>query len=357
MIEKGIKWDRGLMIGGPLAIAFGIGFIAQFLGGSQAYTIAEALHQSFNWNMIVVTLVYSVIVFYIIFKGVPRVAAFATRAVPFMCIAFLIGGLGLIFLNYKNVPSMFAMIFTDAFTGTQAQTGGFLGATVSMAMGSSPFIHGSADTIHPVRQGLWGSFEVFVDTLIVCSVTALAVLCTGVWTTGTPGVTLTMMAYTSGFGVFGQYFIGIMAFLFGITTTTGWFTYYCSCVRHLLRYHPIARDKILSAFRFIFPLPNIIIVSSIVLTGSGPDTFWAIVDITLVVPVFTNLLGLLIMRNKFFELFKDYKARYMGIGKVDPDYVLFYEDKPEVAAKVAETNEKIRQAKELAYAKHNKKKA
>ena len=95
--------------------------------------------------------------------------------------------------------------------------------------GSSPFIHGSADCEHPMRQGLWGSFEVFVDTLLVCSITALAVLSTGVWTTGTPGVTLTMMAYYSGFGVFGKYFIGFLAFLFGVTTTTGWFTYYCSC--------------------------------------------------------------------------------------------------------------------------------
>ena len=243
-IEKGIKWDLGLKIGGPLAVAFGIGFIAQFLGGSQAYTIAEALNQAFNWNMIAVTLVYSLIVFYVIFRGVPRVAAFATKAVPFMCCAFIVGGLVLICMNYSAVPHMFYLIFHDAFTGTSAQVGGFAGATVSMAMrfgiarsmnsneagqGSSPFIHGSADCEHPMRQGLWGSFEVFVDTLLVCSITALAVLSTGVWTTGTPGVTLTMMAYYSGFGVFGKYFIGFLAFLFGVTTTTGWFTYYCSC--------------------------------------------------------------------------------------------------------------------------------
>ena len=221
--------------------------------------------------------------------------------------------------------------------------------------GSSPFIHGSADCEHPMRQGLWGAFEVFIDTIIVCSITALAVLCTGVWTTGTPGVTLTMMAYSANFGVWGKYFIGLMAFLFGITTTTGWYTYDCTNIRYLLRYHPIARDRLVNAWKFLFPIPNIVIVTSISLTGNGPDTFWAIVDISLAIPVFVNLLGLLIMRNKFFDIFKDYKARYMGKGKVDPDFALFYEEKPEVAAIAAETNEKIRLAKEAAYAKREAK--
>jgi len=367
-IEKGIKWDMGLKIGGPLALAFSIALLISWLGGSQAYTIAEALNQSFHWNMIVVTLAYSAFVFYITCKGVPRVAKFATKAVPFMCLAFIVGGLALIALNLSNVPHVFYMIFHDAFMGTKAQVGGFAGCAVSECMrygiarsmnsneagqGSSPFIHGSADCEHPMRQGLWGAFEVFVDTIIVCSITALAVLCTGVWTTGTPGVTLTMMAYSANFGIWGKYFIGFMAFLFGITTTSGWYTYDCTNIRYLLRYHPIARDKLINAWKYLFPLPNIVIVTSIVLTGNGPDTFWAIVDISLVIPVFVNLLALLVMRNKFFEIFKDYKARYMGIGKVDPDFALFYEQKPEVAKIAAETNDKIRLAKEAAYAKRD----
>lgn len=83
-----------------------------------------------------------------------------------------------------------------------------------------------------------------------------------------------------------------------------------------------------SAFRFIYPLPNLIIVSSIVLTGNGPDLFWIIVDITLALPVFGNLLSIFLLRNDFFALLKDYKARYMGIGTVDPNFQPFYDEPP-----------------------------
>lgn len=362
-MEKGIMKEMGHKYGGALAIAFGIGFVAQFLGGSQAYTISEVLNMSFGVDMIGVTLAYSVILFYLIWKGTPRIAKFASKAVPVMCLLFILGGLGLIIVNYRNVPHVLGMIFTDAFTGTSA-VGGFAGAGVQIAIskglsrsinsneagqGSSPLIHGSANTIHPMRQGLWGSFEVFVDTLIVCSVTALAVLVTNEWQTGIAGASLTIMAYESVYGQVGVIFIGVMAFLFGITTTTGWFTYYCAIINHALRYKPVLRDRIITIFKFVFPLPNIIIVSSIVLTGNGPDLFWTTVDITLVIPVFTNLLAIFILRKKFWTIMKDYKARYMGIGEVDPNFYVFYEDDPEIAKEAELIRERVRVAKENAY--------
>ncbi len=346
-----------------LAIAFGIGFIAQFLGGSQAYTISEVLNQSFGFNMIAVTVAYSLVLFYVIWKGTPRVAAFASKAVPFMCTLFIIGGVALIVANYQNVPHVVAMIFHDAFTGTAA-VGGFVDSTVSQAIsigvarsinsneagqGSSPLIHGSANTIHPFRQGIWGSFEVFMDTIVVCSITALAVLCTGTWEEGYTGATLTIKAFEKVFGQFGSIYIGIMCALFGLTTTAGWYTYYIAVMRHGLRYKPILADKIELLFKFIFPLPNIIIVSSIVLTGNGPDLFWTIVNITLVAPVFTNLLGLFILRDKYFKLFKDYKARYMGIGEVDPNFFVFYEDNPEIKKAEDAVREKIKAIRDSVY--------
>jgi AGCS family alanine or glycine:cation symporter len=364
-MEKGIGREMGIKAGYGLAFAFGIGFVAQFLGGSQAYTISEVINKSFGVNMILSTLIYSAILFYIIWKGTPRVAKFATRAVPFMTTLFIIGGLGVIIANIQNVPSVFVAIFHDAFTGTAA-VGGFTGAGISLVMrsgvarsinsneagqGSSPFIHGSANTIHPIRQGLWGSFEVFADTVIVCSITALAILCAGEWVTGQAGATLTIISYESVYGRFGSVFIGIMCGLFGITTTAGWYTYYVAVINHALRYKPIARDKVLKIFKFVFPLPNIIIVSSIVLTGNGPELFWTIVDITLVVPVFTNLLALVVLRKKFWELLKDYKARHMGIGTVDPNFNVFYEDDPKIAEEEEKIREKMRLISKKAYNK------
>lgn len=367
-MEKGISKQLGFTkFGIGLAIAFGIGFLSQFLGGSQAYTIAEVLNQSFGFNMIGVTVIYSLILFYVVWKGTPRVAAFAAKAVPFMCSIFILGGLALVIANYQNVPHAFAMIFHDAFTGTAA-VGGFIGSTVSQAIstgvarsinsneagqGSSPLIHGSANTIHPFRQGIWGSFEVFIDTLVVCSITALAVLCSGAWDDGYTGATLTIKAYESVFGHFGSVYIGLMCALFGITTTAGWYTYYIAVMRHGTRYNPILGDRLELLFKFIFPLPNIIIVSSIVLTGNGPDLFWTIVNISLVAPVFTNLLGLFMLREKFFALLKDYKARYMGIGKVDPNFYVFYEDDPVIAEEEEIIRRKIKAVRDAVYQSKN----
>ena len=363
-MEKGIAKEMGHhKFGIGLAIAFGIGFISQFLGGSQAYTISEVLNQSFGFDMIGVTLAYSAILFYIIWKGTPRVAAFASKAVPFMCALFIAGGVILICANYENVPHVFKMIFHDAFTGSAA-VGGFVGSTVSTVIstgvarsinsneagqGSSPLIHGSANTVHPFRQGIWGSFEVFMDTIVVCSITALSVLCSGAWTEGWTGATLTIKAYESVFGRFGSVYIGLMCALFGLTTTAGWYTYYIAVMRHGLRYKPVLADKLELLFKFIFPLPNIVIVTSIVLTGNGPDLFWTIVNISLVAPVFTNLLGLFMLRNKYFEIMKDYKARYMGVGKVDPNFHVFYEDDPEIAKEEEAIRSKVRAAREAAY--------
>ena len=339
-----------------LSVAFSIGFLSIFLGGSQVYTIAEILQKSFGINMLVVTLLYSAFLFYIIFRGVPRVAAFATKVVPVMCLLVVAGGLVIIAVNIEALPHVLYMIFHDAFTGTAA-TGGFAGAAVTKVIGdgvarsinsneagqgSAPFIYGSADTVHPIRQGLWGCFDVFVNTIIVCSITAFSVLMTGVWDSGISGATLTINAFESVFGYWGDVFMGIIAILFGLTTTAGWFTYYVSVINNGLKTKPILRDKVIKAFKYVYPLPNIVIVTSIVLTGNGPDLFWTIVNLTVIAPVFINLLALFLLRDKFFELLKDYKARYMGQGEVDPNFYVFYEDDPEVFAVEEAVRERVR---------------
>lgn len=342
-LEKGLVKRRGHRAGWVLAILFGVGFILQFLGGSQAYSIAESLNTCFGINMIGFTVVYSLLLFYIIYRGVPRIAKFASRAVPFMCVAYLLGGIGIIALNLHHVPAVFALIFKSAFTPTAA-VGGFAGASVAVTVrtglarsinsneagqGSSPLIHGSADTAHPVAQGIWGATEVFVDTMIICTVTALSVLCSGVWDSGTMGASLAISAFQHTYGQAGVVFIGIMMFFFGLTTTSGWFSYYLSIIEHFLRRWPKTRDHVIQVFRFLFPLPNLVIVSSIVLTGNGPDLFWSIVDITLAIPVFANLLSIFLLRKDFWSLLKDYKARYMGIGAVESGFKPFYDTPPE----------------------------
>ncbi len=339
-MEKGLGRDKGIKGGFYLAWLFGTAFIIQAFSGNQVFTIAESLNTAFGIPMIPFACAYSLFIFYIIWKGVPRVASFASKCVPFMCVLYFLGGIVLILVNIKELPGVLAAVFSQAFTGSAA-TGGFVGAGIMTVIktglarsinsneagqGSSPMIHAKADTPHPVRQGLWGSFEVFVDTILVCTITALAILCTGQWKSGLTSATLTIAAYESVFGKAGLYFIGIIMLLFGLTTTAGWFTYYCSLIAHGLRNHPKLRDTAMMAFKIIFPWPNIIIVAMIVLSGSGPNLYWALIDIVTVLPTFFNVIALFLLSGVFVKLLKDYKARYLGVGKVDPDFKIFYED-------------------------------
>lgn len=340
-MEKGIVKEKGQKWGWILIIGFAVGMMIQYIAGSQAYTISEALYNTFGLNQILFVLVYSAFLIYIIWKGVPRIASIASKMVPVMCVLYLLGGILLILFNIQALPGVIVSIFKGAFTPLAA-TAGTAGYAVKTAIakglsrsmnsneagqGTSPMIHASANTVHPVRQGLWGAFEVFVDTILVCTTTALAILCTDVLSTGETSTGLTIAAFKSGFGVGGAVFIGVICFLFGLTTTAGWFTYYTSIVHHILRNHEAVANKIDMILKICYPIPNIVIVVMIVLTGSGPDMFWVITDISLVIPIFFNIISLVVMGGKYKELLKDYKARYLGIGKVDPNFKVFYEDK------------------------------
>lgn len=362
MVEKGLVRRRGIKAAMVVAVLFAIGFVAQFLGGSQAYTISEILHVSFGLPMMLVTVLYTAVLYYIIFGGTPRVAKVATTLVPFMCVLFIVGGLGIIIANLDNVIPSIVEIFKYAFT-PHAAVGAFTGTVVSKTIskgmarsinsneagqGSSPLIHGSANTVHPVRQGLWGSFEVFVDTIIVCSITGLAVIISGCWSNGMTGATLTIESYRSVYGSIAPLFIGLMACLFGITTTAGWFTYYIAIIRWAFARKPKTRDMLCKLFKFVFPIPNLIIVGSITLGGYSADLFWAIVDVTLIIPVFSNLLAMFLLRNDFFALLKDYKARFMGKGTVDPNFHVFYEDDPKIFAEEEALRAELRKIDEQA---------
>ena len=190
-------------------------------------------------------------------------------------------------------------------------------------------IHASAKTDHPVKQGLMGAFEVFADTIIVCSMTGLVVITTGYWNSGLQGSELTLTAFESGMGSIARALIAISIFLFGLTTSTGWFTYYSVILKHWLKNN----QKVLKIAEKVFILGTPLwglLVTVLTLYGNGtPAQLWVIADFTTVFPTFVNVATLFILSGTFFKLLKDYKARYMGIGKVDKDMALFYEDKKE----------------------------
>lgn len=227
--------------------------------------------------------------------------------------------------------------------------GGFAGSVVSLTIrqgvarsvysneagnGTSPLIHGSADTIHPVRQGLWGAVEVFCDTLVVCTCSGLAILATGTWTSGVTGAPLGVLAFTTAFGEGGRYFLGIMTVLFAFTTSTTWYLFYQNILTYLLEKWPKAQKIAHKIFTVAFPLIMVGNAALVYYSNSDATLFWTIVSIVTAFPLFFNVLALIALRKKFWALLKDYKARYMGIGEVDPNFHVFAEDDPEVMAKI-----------------------
>ena len=188
-------------------------------------------------------------------------------------------------------------------------------------------IHASAKTDHPVKQGLMGAFEVFADTIVVCSMTGLVVIVTGYWNSGLQGSELTLTAFESGMGSVARALIALSIFLFGLTTSTGWFTYYSVILKHWLKGNQKVFKVAEKVFIFGTPLWGLL-VTVLTLYGNGtPAQLWVIADFTTVFPTFVNVATLFLLSGTFIKLLKDYKARYMGIGEVDKDFALFYEDK------------------------------
>ena len=214
--------------------AFGIGNMVQ------ANSVADSLQSSFGVSPMITGLVLAAVTAAVILGGIQRIGEVTQVLVPFMSVLYLGGGLLIILLHIADIPAAVGLVFEGAFTGTAA-TGGFAGSTVALALrfgiarglfsneaglGSAPMVHSAAQTDHPARQGLYGIFEVFVDTVLVCTVTGLAILVTDSWQSGMTGATLSGEAFRLGLpGLFGNIIVTSSLLLFSFSTLIGW-SYY-----------------------------------------------------------------------------------------------------------------------------------
>lgn len=354
-MQKGLgekrHWGNAWKI---LAVIFGIGIFSTFFITSSNLTASEVVAGAFNFNgvsvfgyfidgRIVVGTLLCILTYVITSGGIKGVASIFSKLVPFMSIAYILMGLLMIIVNIQAVPEAIGAIFTNAFTGTAA-IGGFAGAAVSKIVqtgmaravysneagwGTSPMIHSSADTPHPVEQGLWGSFEVFFDTFVVCSITALSVILSGVWTDGLTGGALALSAFSKSFGSAGSILLAIIMIIFTVTTSGGWFTYYLAILEHINMKKSRFSEFLIKAFYAVRALPGLLWTIYLV-HAQNTGFIWTVVDITSAIPTFVNVFVILMLSNDYFRLLKDYKARYMGVGEVDPDMALFYEDTQKV---------------------------
>ena len=245
-IEKGLgpqwKWLAvSFSVFGALA-AFGIGNMVQ------ANSVAEGM-KYFGVPHWATGLILIVFVGLVTLGGIKRIANVAMFCVPFMCMLYMLGALAIIVINARQLPEIITLILKSAFSATSA-TGGLAGVGIITAMrygiargvfsneaglGSGPIAHATAITNHPVRQGLWGVFEVFFDTIVMCTVTALVIMLTGVWNNGESGAMLTISGFNAVFG--GTVGAGLVTFCMILTaydTLLVWCFYGETCTAYLL---------------------------------------------------------------------------------------------------------------------------
>lgn len=341
-MEKGLGKEKGYKWWIIPAVIFGGGIFSTFFITVQNYTVSEAVSAAFGIKIIYASILYIIINYILILGGIKSLGKLAGKIVPFMCIFYVGAAFYIILVNIGNLPEAIVSVLQGAFTGTAA-VGGFAGAAFNQVMrvgiarsvfsneagwGSSPMIHSSAQTDHPVKQGLWGAFEVFVDTMIVCTLTALVIIITGVWQGGATGATLTLSAFETGMGAASKIFIACGIFLFGVTTSSGWYAYYEIILRHLMKSSPKLKAGILKFYRIFYPIPGFIMVVMATTIGMPGGTVWLFADFTTAIPTFVNIAVVLALSGTFLRLFHDYKRRY--ILKEDMSQVkdsLFFTDK------------------------------
>lgn len=258
--------ERGEPVGGPmyyidrgmekkkLALLFAFfGGMASFgIGASvQANALAGSLKTAFGMDPHRIGVAVAVMGAMIFIGGIRRIANVTEFLIPFMSIVYIGGSLIALAANGKQIPAAFAQIFCDAFTGSAAR-GGFAGATIMHAcrigmargvftheagMGSAPIAHASACSDHPARQGLWGAFEVFFDSVVMCTITALVILTSGLWTDAayvSDGRGMSAAAFENAFPC-GRFTVTVGLVLFAFATIIAWYYYGEKCVEYLFR--------------------------------------------------------------------------------------------------------------------------
>ena len=282
----------------------------------------------------------------IILGGLQRIASFAEKVVPFMAGAYILGALAIMFINIGNVGSMFVAIFKFAFT-ERAAFGGVLGTVIKAmtqgfkrgvfsneaGLGSSVIVHSSSNVREPVRQGMWGIFEVFFDTFIVCTMTAIVVLSSGYidLKTGNPTVanlddsTLVSRAFGDIFGAPGQWFVAIALLLFAFTTVLGWSQYGSKAVEYLFG------TKAVKVYKVVFVL---MIVSGAIMTSS---LAWDISDTFNGFMMVPNLIAVVALCPLVMKITKNYINR--KIKKKDETPMFSYDEELQKEAQAAEAAE------------------
>ena len=270
----------------------------------------------------------AVLVVAMLLGGARRIGAAAEFLVPFAAIAYILLGIGVLVMNYQRIPDAFGSIITGAFS-PMAATGGLVGSafltlrvgisrgvfTNEAGMGTAAIAHGGADVAHPVEQGLMGIMEVFLDTIVICTVTALVILCSGIEIPYgiDEGLALTTRAFASAYGDWVGVLIAIETCCFALATVLGWGLYGIRCAQYLFGQ---------SAWKvFVFLQGGAVLAASMLQTG----TVWLIAEILNGLMAIPNLITLGLLLPRLLELLKSYPG---GVSAKGGTYEHFHQCKP-----------------------------
>ena len=335
------KMKYGKAVGPVLAVLFSLfAIVASFGIGNmgQVASITESINTLVSAEPTTVNLVTGLVVIVllslVILGGLKRIATTNERIVPFMAVFFILGSLVIILINISQVPAAFGAILKGAFNFKSA-AGGVGGAVIAQAMtwgfkrgvfsneaglGSSVMVHSASNVKEPVVQGLWGIFEVFADTIIVCTCTALVILTTGVVDletgasiSGASKLGLATEAFTKTFGTFGGVFLAVAVSLFAFTTILGWSYYGTKAWEYLFG------TKSTLAYKIVFIA--MVVVSATIdvsLAIDLSDTFNGLMAIP-------NLIGVVCLSGLVVKITKNYSARKIAKtpSNVEPMYSAF----------------------------------
>ena len=324
-IRKALGW-KSLAVLFSIGVAFNCFFSSSML---QAHTVGRAFNASYGVNPYLTTGAMAILTAVVAIGGVRRIGRFCERLVPIMTLLYLIGGLLIVLANLPVVPDVLGRILNYAFAPAPA-VGGFAGAAVMAAiqmgmargmlsneagLGTAPMVHANAETEHPFRQGLWGAAEVFIDTTVICTITAFIILASGVLANGNSGIELLLDAFATFYSPDAAgAFISISILTFCLSTQIGFFVYFETALVDLFG------ERVFHYVKWVYFVPGVVFAGI-----TNVDRLWAVANISVAASALPNLVALLMLSGVFLTLMRDYLSgdRKYATAQIDHsrDYV------------------------------------
>lgn len=314
VLKNAFGWRRGAVLLAIFCFVFG-----PWTCSVQTEAVVGSMGEAFGVSGVATAAVIGITCLVTIWGGLRRISEVMGKAVPIMSVVYILMGLGILLLHWQEIPEVLTLIFTSAFSPVAA-AGGFAGATVRDAIqygvargiysndvgtGYGMIAHATARTDHPVRQSLWGWGEVFLDTMIICSITAFTIIITGsYYTSEATSGTLTTVAFSNVYGAIGGKMTAIVIAVLAWTTIIGMY-YTCEKSVNYAFGDTKANKLFMPIYKFYYLLPCVIFYDV------QADVLWAFTDILSALYVAITLFIIIARHKEIFRIFDDFWGRYL----------------------------------------------